>query len=223
MNTTARSRCHRSFKAAFTLIELLIVIAIIALLAAILFPVFALARENARRASCQSNEKQIALGLIQYSQDYDDRLPAYVFGEYWHERTEPYIKSQQIMRCPSAPKLKSATGFTNVKFPTYGLLFDGRAGDREAPYTPRGTHLSEFKEVSRTWLLVETWDASPMTDWTTNGYGEAAPSVYDKTAPELSVDVHNDAHLDGYNVAFVDGHVKWIKNGTGNQWIYRGF
>src|SRR5690606_6779733 len=63
-------------KRGFTLIELLVVIAIIAILAAILFPVFARARENARRASCQSNLKQIGLGLMQYTQDYDERLPA---------------------------------------------------------------------------------------------------------------------------------------------------
>ncbi|MBC8104296.1 MAG: DUF1559 domain-containing protein, partial [Cytophagales bacterium] len=65
---------RKSSRAGFTLIELLVVIAIIAILAAILFPVFARARENARRASCQSNLKQIGLGLIQYSQDYDEKL-----------------------------------------------------------------------------------------------------------------------------------------------------
>jgi prepilin-type N-terminal cleavage/methylation domain-containing protein len=65
---------------AFTLIELLVVIAIIAMLAAILFPVFGRARENARRSSCQSNLKQIGLGIMQYTQDYDERLPARVIG-----------------------------------------------------------------------------------------------------------------------------------------------
>jgi prepilin-type N-terminal cleavage/methylation domain-containing protein len=65
----------RSAGSGFTLIELLVVIAIIAILAAILFPVFARARENARRASCASNLKQISLGLMQYSQDYDERFP----------------------------------------------------------------------------------------------------------------------------------------------------
>ena len=62
-------------KFGFTLIELLVVFAIIAILAAILFPVFARARENARRASCQSNLKQIGLGIMQYTQDYDEKMP----------------------------------------------------------------------------------------------------------------------------------------------------
>ena len=64
-------------KRGFTLIELLVVIAIISILAAILFPVFARARENARRASCQSNMKQAGLAFMQYTQDYDERLPQY--------------------------------------------------------------------------------------------------------------------------------------------------
>ena len=100
-------------RSAFTLIELLVVIAIIAMLAAILFPVFGRARENARRSSCQSNLKQIGLGLMQYTQDYDERFPAGLpnttndasyIGVGWAGATYPYIKSSQIFVCPSDPK-----------------------------------------------------------------------------------------------------------------------
>ena len=86
-------------KSGFTLIELLVVIAIIAILAAILFPVFARARENARRSSCQSNEKQIALGFKQYIQDNNERYPA---SAGWNTAILDYTKSEAILKCPSA-------------------------------------------------------------------------------------------------------------------------
>ena len=86
-------------KSGFTLIELLVVIAIIAILAAILFPVFARARENARRSSCQSNMKNIALGFKQYLQDYDEKYPA---KDSWTTAIFTYTKSDQVLRCPSA-------------------------------------------------------------------------------------------------------------------------
>jgi len=102
---------HRN---AFTLIELLLVIAIIAQLAAILFPVFGRVRETARRSSCQSNLKQIGLGILQYTQDYDEVMPRSFYGTgnginesntttvyKWMDAVYPYIKGEQIFSCPS--------------------------------------------------------------------------------------------------------------------------
>jgi prepilin-type N-terminal cleavage/methylation domain-containing protein/prepilin-type processing-associated H-X9-DG protein len=88
---------------AFTLIELLVVIAIIAILAAILFPVFAQAREKARQSSCLSNEKQISLAILQYTQDYDETFPIGVQNDWnnsWPVAVQSYIKSLQVFRCP---------------------------------------------------------------------------------------------------------------------------
>src|SRR5688500_12861258 len=93
---------RNSVKRGFTLIELLVVIAIIALLAAILFPVFARARENARKSSCQNNLKQIGLGIKQYVQDYDEMYPmrGNAIGN-WQQQIFPYIKTTQLFACPS--------------------------------------------------------------------------------------------------------------------------
>src|SRR5688500_4059572 len=132
------ARKHRGF----TLIELLVVIAIIALLAAILFPVFARAREKARRASCQSNLTQIGLGLIQYSQDYDERVavwrqavPGYVastgypsnpaLGEMrWADAIQPYVKSEQLFNCPSqTPATYPGAAFTLPMNMHYGYNY----------------------------------------------------------------------------------------------------
>ncbi len=123
---------RRMQRPAFTLIELLVVIAIISLLAAILFPVFAQAREKARSATCQSNLKQVGIGILQYTQDYDEMLPhevetdivaadAFCWGApYWYyfnsgalgwmDLTYPYTKSQAVYRCPDL-SLPAVSGF----------------------------------------------------------------------------------------------------------------
>ena len=92
--------CHTD--RGFTLIELLVVIAIIAILAAILFPVFAQAREKARAISCVSNMKQLALGVLMYTEDYDETFPigADSLGSGWAGQTMPYVKSAAIFKCP---------------------------------------------------------------------------------------------------------------------------
>ena len=119
------SAARRKGGNAFTLIELLVVIAIIAILAAILFPVFAKAREKARQASCQSNLKQIGLGLLQYSQDYDEELVTSWLGysngydksypdagkSYkWMDEIYPYTKSTGIFHCPDDSGINGSTG-----------------------------------------------------------------------------------------------------------------
>jgi prepilin-type N-terminal cleavage/methylation domain-containing protein/prepilin-type processing-associated H-X9-DG protein len=106
----SRQPDHRT-RRGFTLIELLVVIAIIAILAAILFPVFGRARENARRSSCGSNLKQLGLSLVQYSQDYDEALPRSNYGSWssdtqgsnvkWMDVVYPYVKNEQVFNCPS--------------------------------------------------------------------------------------------------------------------------
>src|ERR1043166_235409 len=109
---------HSPKRSGFTLIELLVVIAIIAILAAILFPVFAQAREKARSTSCLSNVRQIMTGVKMYAQDFDEMSPYYGWTlngpggtvNPWMEAVNPYIKNQQIWICPSAPK--DSTSYT---------------------------------------------------------------------------------------------------------------
>jgi len=122
-------------KRGFTLIELLVVIAIIAILAAILFPVFAKAREKARQTSCLSNLKQLGLGAIQYAQDYDERWVRYRYPNpyFWPHKLEPYLKNTQILTCPSRKTTANGYGanyhhllgwaLADVKYPSQHLAF----------------------------------------------------------------------------------------------------
>jgi prepilin-type N-terminal cleavage/methylation domain-containing protein/prepilin-type processing-associated H-X9-DG protein len=163
----------RTGKTGFTLIELLVVIAIIALLAAILFPAFALARENARRSACQSNLKQLGLSILQYVQDYDEKMPCgsypefaadynppanwrnYALGKGWAGQILPYVKNTQIHICPSE------IGRLTNKPPAGSYWYSYRYNIgmvRDLPATvdlSKVLHLSALKESARTVLLYD--------------------------------------------------------------------
>ncbi len=124
----------------FTLIELLVVIAIIAILAAIIFPVFAKAREKARQSTCSSNLKQIGLALTQYVQDYDENYPLIYTGAWnatgsywthWEYNVAPYIKSAGVFMCPSNPNGGSFTRYADntASGATANILYDYEGND----------------------------------------------------------------------------------------------
>lgn len=156
---------NRTSKRAFTLIELLVVIAIIALLAAILFPVFARARENARRTACQSNMKQMGLAFIQYSQDYDEKYPngtlgavvgsAYnQFGTGWGAQVLPYTKSTQLYKCPSET-MRARTDIANWFVVSYSYNFAIASGGSSGV----ASAVSSFTSPAKTVMLLEVTDS----------------------------------------------------------------
>ena len=192
-------------KRGFTLIELLVVIAIIAILAAILFPVFAKAREKARTSSCSSNLKQIGLAALQYAQDYDEMYvmsynPGGVGGQnqIWNESLQPYSKSTQMYVCPS----NKNTGHTN---PTgtgssygwnyyYLTLQAGTVAYGSAPCT-----LGQVAAPAETIMAGDSGS---------NALGYVihplASTNYQPTG------IHNG----GDNYVFCDGHVKFMAQGA---------
>ncbi len=220
---------HKSnISSGFTLIELLVVIAIIAILAAILFPVFARARENARRSSCSSNLRQISLGIIQYTQDYDEKFPRYAdpTGQNgWALLTQPYLKSVQLFQCPSdsgTPTL-DASGQPNpasVGYTDYAY----NIGLGLVPGQGSGLALAAITEVSRTVLIcdeVGNVAGSNSQHWSGGAVGTSAPASITPGLAQFR-GTGTDVHLDGQNYAFSDGHVKWYKaaNNTTSAKVY---
>ncbi|MEO6906293.1 MAG: prepilin-type N-terminal cleavage/methylation domain-containing protein, partial [Abditibacteriaceae bacterium] len=202
----------------FTLIELLVVIAIIAILAAILFPVFARARENARRASCMSNMKQLTLGVMQYVQDNDGRTMLATadgssnFSDTW-DPVQPYLKSKQIQRCPSS---KVALGqyayWADYSFP---MNWDGS-----------GTFMSSLNRLTVPLVIYTTYTSPPLLDSFPEAsrtclFAEGVESPNGGAAPLIDASfgdysavglLEKQKHFDGSNYAYMDGHVKWLKD-----------
>ena len=202
----------RGSRRGFTLIELLVVIAIIAILAAILFPVFARAREKARQTSCLSNLKQLGLGTLMYAQGYDERLPhtrrdnpadqTFLFPNgttmgnriYWYIAIYPYVRNIQLFNCPSH-SIRWTGGQTNNT--PYGYN-----------YEMRGVALASVIFPSETLLIADS-------------VGTAAS---DNRPFELRAGWAENRHVhgrhnDGANMVFVDGHAKWVNvpEGTHNM------
>ncbi|MCC6731045.1 MAG: DUF1559 domain-containing protein [Chthonomonadales bacterium] len=220
----------RRRRTGFTLIELLVVIAIIAILAAILFPVFAQAREKARAVSCLSNMKQVSLAMLMYAQDSDESFainrrfgpdPAAPQWYYtWRYAVQPYVKSDPLWLCGSAPQHLNEFKWTELNGPfivPQGCIADGSMTIDDYNATPRRWRgfanyasnghwswydnrlgLAYFEKPAGIILLVDMRDFWPdMEAWTIpwnfgDGYG--AIGCY---------------HSRGNNWAFVDGHVKW--------------
>ncbi|BDI33211.1 hypothetical protein CCAX7_52620 [Capsulimonas corticalis] len=144
----------------FTLIELLVVIAIIAILAAILFPVFAKAREKARQISCASNLKQIGLGIMQYTQDNDENYPTGTgsLGQGWAGTVYPYVKSTGVFKCPDDPQAGQVSGAGVVSYTVSyaGNLNFLRTDGSGSPTDPHsGQSLASLSSPAKTVLLCE--------------------------------------------------------------------
>lgn len=196
----------------FTLVELLVVIAIIAILAAILFPVFARAREKARQASCLSNVKQIVLGELQYAQDYGERFPYFLTnparGEPWWNAIQPYLRNEDIYGCPSYPRPAAATTYSgkHYPYPRYGMnqrmLYDwNNCGFLGAIMRPAEIVLIGdcCHGMGDAWRIA--WPNAP-------GGSSSSPRKCDVARNE-----QNDEwarHNGGNNLGFVDGHAKWM-------------
>lgn len=220
----------QSKRKAFTLIELLVVIAIIAILAAILFPVFARARENARRTSCLSNLKQIGLGVMMYVQDYDETYPRNRFNygtstnpdwrDYLYQVLAPYTKND-IFYCPSSPVRGINEGGygSNVRIlvTTAAPVKMASINNTAATYM-----MMDFGAwVINTSASIDNNIAAPKNAQYLPGTGKATGIArdYNPTAASgyyerFQTDYLSGRHFDGVNIAYADGHSKWQKTST---------
>ncbi len=209
MHTAPTRKSARGFTQGFTLIELLVVIAIIAILAAILFPVFQKVRENARRATCQSNMKQIGLAVVQYVQDSDEKMVprSSGIGLAWPQTLQPYIKSQNVFQCPSNPRKDQpqvSDDGVDKGFASYSANHDGSISDPPLAY-------AAIQSPAQTIDVVEF--AGRYSDFRLEYYGQAAGGIfaYYSVNPGDAYGVIFAGHTGFSNYLFSDGHVKAMR------------
>jgi len=200
--------CQRRWRSGFTLIELLVVIAIIAILAAILFPVFARAREAARAASCKSNLKQWGLASAMYSQDYDGihvrawqvASPGCCTTPTWADMLAPYVKNAGINRCPSLPNPVAAGGLA------YGYNYVYMGG-----YVT--TAEAQVQSPAETVQVVDKFNGSHWWAYSPQFWGiNGGTCCAQNTRGNIET-----RHSDTCNVLFADGHVKAAAQGYLNN------
>jgi len=223
----------RRSRPGFTLIELLVVIAVIAILAAILFPVFARAREAARATQCRSNLRQLGTAMGMYVQDYDENYPSsgcpnalsdnYATPTHALERIAPYVRNDGIFACPSDPlralRMGAASGAGAVGT-SYYAIGGGSAGNaRWGILDGSTTALASVSAPAESLLLGERngggGDPGGTTDCHCNN-GAATPTAGDSVEADVLITLR---HSDGANYLFGDGHVKWYarKRQPGDQ------
>lgn len=234
-------------RTAFTLIELLVVIAIIAIMASILFPVFARARENARRSSCQSNLKQQGLIIAMYLQDNDEAFPMAIAprgtigagvtvppgGEwsrnywYWQQSLAQYHSNLpsggasggiSIFMCPSSSKPSYATRGSSGHYGVNTQIMTTNRAPLKVAAIPSATStylIMDFGFYGAHFVPTKTPNTS-QTEYYLPGYAEArgiSECVLDTDANDFQTkDCRSGRHFGGVNVAFADGHVKWLKS-----------
>jgi prepilin-type N-terminal cleavage/methylation domain-containing protein/prepilin-type processing-associated H-X9-DG protein len=250
-----QGKCSKADKSGFTLIELLVVIAIISILAAILFPVFARARENARRASCMSNIKQISLGIMMYVQDYDEHYPL----PWWTNHFPTGQKPQVIQTTAGMPGAFFATcnesGSCGSAGPTTVAVDQGGTTVYPIHYVTWMDLIYPYTKSVQVFSCTSSTDDEHLPDYIFSGAfsgGHYWRYDHDSTVYSISVSMaavqspantvmiwesgatgssnHNEAmtgadgmannilkwpdqhsmHLGGMNLAFGDGHVKWL-------------
>lgn len=197
----------RGQRSAFTLIEILVVLAIIGILAALLFPVFGRARENARRASCQSNLRQIGLGMEQYVSDYDESYPPEIVPLTSPKVTfvtqlQPYLKNEQVFICPSGSLEETQTlELAEVK----DLLWVADASSGWS--SPSRGHYGLNVTAALVRPYTVTYPSQKLligeSSWyEIANYTDLESQFYDA-----------QRHFGGSNILFCDGHVKWVNIG----------